>query len=138
MKNDLFLIDSSVWVDVIEVGRGEEDLRNRVRDLIRLDRVVGTGMVRLEVLRGAASQSQWDEIEDTLSALRQLRVHESQWNEAARLSIQLRQRGVTVPSTDLLIASIAIGSDVVLLHRDRHFDMVAENSSLRVESHVNV
>jgi hypothetical protein len=36
----------------------------------------------------------------------------------------------------LVDSSIAMQAGAVLLHRDRHFDVIAANSQLAVESHV--
>ncbi len=41
---------------------------------------------------------------------------------------------ITIPFTDLLIAAVALESGAVLLHRDRHFDYIASQSALKVES----
>ncbi|MDY7091652.1 MAG: hypothetical protein SX243_01635 [Acidobacteriota bacterium] len=39
---------------------------------------------------------------------------------------QPRSHGLTLPSTDLLIAACARHHDLALLHRDRHFELLAE------------
>ena len=59
---------------------------------------------------------------------------ENHWQRAARMGFQLRREGITVPFTDLLIAAVALESGAVLLHRDRHFDYIASQSTLKVES----
>ncbi|MBL7209996.1 MAG: hypothetical protein ISS52_07850, partial [Dehalococcoidia bacterium] len=43
---------------------------------------------------------------------------------------------IAVPFTDLLIASVAADVDAVVVHRDRHFNVIAQHLSLKVESHV--
>jgi predicted nucleic acid-binding protein len=50
--------------------------------------------------------------------------------------MELRGSGVTVPLMDVLIAAVAISSGAVLVHRDRHFDLIAEHAPLHVESYV--
>ncbi len=71
-----------------------------------------------------------------LSALHPLPVTEERWDQAAKLGFQLRRRGVSVPFTDLLIGAVAKHEGVTLLHRDRHFDLMAEHVGLKVESYV--
>jgi|GEM_PF-2570195 len=46
------------------------------------------------------------------------------WDLAAGYAAQLRARGVTVPASDLLIATVAVESDSELLARDQHFEMI--------------
>lgn len=48
----------------------------------------------------------------------------------------LRRKGVTIPYTDILIATIALSHEATLLHVDAHFDLAAQFSSLKVESYV--
>ena len=136
MRAERFLVDTSVWLEVLPPGRGSGDLRQRVEELLAADVVATTGMVRLELLGGARSLEEWRRLRELLSALHLLAVMEEHWDEAARLGFQLRREGVAVPFTDLLIGAVAMGSGAVVLHRDRHFDVIASRLGLPVESHV--
>ena len=88
------------------------------------------------LLRVARAEQEWDRLRDYFSALHQLPVEEETWQEAAQMGFQLRRQGVTVPFTDLIIGAVAINSDTVLLHRDRHFDLMAQHLPLHVESYL--
>ena len=136
MQSNLYLLDTSVWLDVLPPGGTNADLRVRVDALLTADRVATTGMVRLELLGGARTDREWASLRDYLSALHQLPVEEETWLEAAQMGFQLRRQGVTVPFTDLIIGAVAVKSDTVLLHRDRHFDLMAQHVPLHVESYV--
>jgi predicted nucleic acid-binding protein len=50
----------------------------------------------------------------------------------------LRQRGKIIPYTDILIGSAAMLANALLLHADRHFDLIAEDSELKVRSLISV
>ena len=136
MQSNLYLLDTSVWIDVLTPGVTNADLRTRVDELLAADRVAITGMVRLELLGGARNEREWDQLNDHASALHQLPVEDDTWQEAARMGFQLRRRGVTVPFTDLIIGAVAIKTNAVLLHRDRHFDLMAQQLPLQVESYL--
>ena len=136
MRDDLFLLDTSIWLEVLPPERGSSSIRDRVDSLLSADRVATTGMVRLELLGGARSQQAWDRLRDLLSALHLLPVTEEHWQEAAQMGFQLRRQGVIVPFTDLLIGAVTITSGAVLVHRDRHFDFLASYLPLEVESYV--
>lgn len=94
------------------------------------------GMLRLELLGGARTQEEWRRLGDLVSALHYFPVEEEHWEEAAHWGFQLRRQGVSVPFTDLLIGAVAKRHGAVVLHRDRHFDIMAVHLSLPVESHV--
>jgi predicted nucleic acid-binding protein len=113
------------------------DLRDRVDELLAADRVAITGIVRLELLGAARNDQEWDQLNDHVSALHQLPVEDETWQEAARIGFQLRRQGVAVPYTDLIIGAVAIKTNSVLLHRDRHFDMIAQSVPLQVESYLS-
>jgi len=42
--------------------------------------------------------------------------------------------GKTIPSTDLLIASIALHYDLILLHADNHFEQIQEHTDLKIKN----
>jgi len=94
-------------------------------------------MVRLELLAGSRSRAEWLRLSELLAALHTLLVEERHWEDAADMGFQLRRSGMTIPSTDLLIAAVAARAGVVLLHRDRHFDLIAAHLPVTVESHVD-
>ncbi len=136
MKNDLFLVDTSVWIEVLPLRRGSESLRQRVDGLIAEDRVATTGMVLLELLGGARSEDEYKRLRSMVSALHVLGVREDTWEDASWLAFQTRRKGLTIPFTDLLIATVAARSNAVVLHRDRHFDILAPHLSVQIESYV--
>ena len=136
MQDELFLVDTSVWLEVLPPGRGTPALRERIDGLLSADRVATTGMIRLELLGGTRSQEEWERLRELLYALHPLSVTEGHWEEAAGMGFQLRRQGITVPFTDLLIGAVTMRDGAVLVHRDRHFDLIASHLPLQVESHV--
>lgn len=132
MTTEYFLIDTSVWLEVLPPERKANALRQQVDALLAADQVATTGMVRLELLGGARTTAEQSRLASLLAALHLLPIGEGLWNEAASLGFSLRRQGVVVPFTDLLIATVAIAHGASLLHRDRHFDLIAAHSSLKL------
>lgn len=130
----MFLVDSSVWLDILTPLEHRADLRERVVTLVAQNLVATTPVVTLELLRGARTRTDYDRLLLYLSALITLPITDQTWEDACLLAFELRRKGVNAPSTDLIIASVAIQQDVIVMHRDRHFDLIAEASPLRVES----
>lgn len=135
MRDSLYLIDTSVWVDVLPPGQATSGLRERVDTLLASDRVAITGMVRLELLGGARSEADYRRLSEMLSALHRLPVTDEHWDQAAQLGFHLRRQGLSMPFTDLLIAAVALVAGATILHRDRHFDLMARHVPLHVESY---
>lgn len=136
LKNNLVLIDTSVWVPFLRKSPPRA-VKNEVDGLLAEDRAAIFPMIRLELLGGTKSMKEFERLGSRLAALRQIPVDEANWEMAAELAFKLRQRGKAIPYTDILIGSAAIRADVLLLHADRHFDLMAEDTDLRVRSLVS-
>lgn len=131
MSNNWVLIDTSVWVQALR-RKAHRPLTDAVRQVILERRGATTGMIMLELLGGVRTEKEYAEFSDELGALHYLPT-DSAWSEAWRLSFALRRQGVTAPSADLLIASVAITHQCVLLHADEHFTLIAKYSKLLAE-----
>ncbi len=128
----MYLIDTSVWIDVF---RDSSRARSR-----QLERRIAEGMpllcrfTQLELLQGARNQVEWEVLDEYLSGQQYLEMKETTWQQAARLYFGLRRAGKTVRSAiDCCIAQLAIENEAVLLHRDGDFVTLSEQSPLQEE-----
>ncbi len=137
MSNSLVLLDTSGWVLFLRKSPPEA-VKEEVAKLLAEDSVAISPMIRLELLGGTKSFDEFNRLKSRLDALRQIPADEANWQTAAELSFKLRQRGKVIPYTDILIGSAAILANVLLLHADRHFDLMAENTDLRARSLASV
>jgi predicted nucleic acid-binding protein len=137
MPNDTFLVDTSAWLFALRKDANPE-VKSRLDTLLRDDVVVITGIIKLELLGGIRTRKEFSRLKSRLDALHYVPMEEPLlWDLAYEMAFDLRRKGVTIPYTDILIASAAIKEDIILLHADIHFDQVARHSKLRVESFVN-
>ena len=120
----MILVDTSVWIDVLNDATGQiaAALRNRIgTELYALSR-----FNQLELLQGAKNENEWKILEDYLSTQYYLEASEKTWRHAARIYFELRRRGVTINSpVDCCIAQIALEHSALLLHRDKDFERVS-------------
>jgi len=133
MSSSLVLIDTSVWVLFLRKSPPPV-VEEEVGRLLAEDSVAISAMIRLELLGGTRSSHEFTRLQSRLDALHRLPADEATWDKAAELAFLLRQRGKVIPYTDILIGSAAILADALLLHADRHFDQMAEDTALRVRS----
>jgi len=137
MPNDTFLVDTSAWLFALRKDANPE-VKSRLDTLLRDDVVVITGIIKLELLGGTRTRKEFSRLKSRLDALHYVPMEEPLlWDLAYEMAFDLRRKGVTVPYTNILMASAAIKEDIILLHADVHFDQVARHSKLRVESFVN-
>ena len=130
MKADRYLVDTSVWVRYFN---GEEGLEERLKTLILKDKVSTAGVVILEILRGARSAVEYNQLYLDFKALPLLEVDTAVWEEGYQMGFKLRKAGIVVPLADILIAAIAVRHRSPLLHRDKHFTLIAKNTVLAQE-----
>lgn len=122
-----FVADTSAWWRIASLP---DEFRSLVDDAILADRLWITPIVRMEVLYSARSSSEYLELEGELDALRILRNDRAVTDAAMAAVGELAERGDgyhRVPITDALIAAAAAEhGGVAVLHRDTHFDKLAE------------
>ncbi len=127
------LLDTSAWL--LALGRsGPAIARERVRGLLASGRVCVTPIVCLELLGGTRSLEEFRRLRSRLEALPQFPIGAKEWEEAARLAFELRRGGKTVPYADILIATVAIQYQALLVHADRHYDLMAQSAPLAAEN----
>jgi predicted nucleic acid-binding protein len=129
----VILVDTSVWVEVLRdrSGRAKTVLERSLDD----DEAVLTRFHQLELLQGARDEREWGLLQEQLDAQVYLECGPETWNDAARIYFELRRAGKTVRSPiDCCIAQIAMEHDVLLLHRDRDFEVISKIRPLRQRS----
>jgi len=132
----LFIVDTSAWIFALRKNPLPQ-LKDRIDQLLMLDIVKTFGMIRLEILGGAKTEIEFDRLKNRIGALEEISCDNELWESAGRLSFNLRRKGLTIPSTDILIASAALKSKSTILHADSHFDIIASESDLKVESYIS-
>ena len=126
----MILVDTSVWVEVLRdrSGRGRTALERALDG----DEAVLCRFHQLELLQGARDEREWGLLHEQLEAQVYLECGPESWAGAARIYFDLRRAGKTVRSPiDCCIAQIAMDHDVLLLHRDRDFEVISEVRPLR-------
>jgi len=125
------IVDTSAWIESFR-PKGGAKLKGVVKQLILEGRIFLPGLIKAEILRGTKSKEEYEMLDELLKGLVYLPVEDDFWGRLARFSFELFRDGVTVPLTDAYIALLSIEKDVPLLHRDTHFDLIAQKTKLKV------
>lgn len=122
-----FVADTSAWWRAADLPGELGDLLDAA---ILADRMWITPIVRMEILYSARSAAEYAAIESELDALRILRNDRAVADAAMAALGELAEHGDgyhRVPITDALIAAAAAEhGGVAVLHRDAHFEKLAE------------
>jgi len=133
MPINRFLVDTSVWIFALKKDYSPK-IKERIDQLLLKDLIITAGMIKLELLGGTKTESEYRRLKTRLQALDSIETDESLWESAYAMAFELRRNGITVPYTDILIATCALEAGVTLLHADSHFDLICRKSELRAES----
>jgi len=124
--SDRILIDTSAWI-VSFKKTGNESLKRKVVGVLASLSAVTTPVIVLELLQGCRDKKEYEAMKSRIEALEMLPVNEDTWESAYRAGYDLRRKGITVPTIDILILSIAKVHNCSVLHHDKHFKLVAKH-----------
>lgn len=120
MKNNI-LADTSVW---IEFFRPQSSAGERLASLLQKNSVWTCGIVLFELLQGIRSEREKKLILGIMQGLPYIEMTPRLWNKSAALAASMKQKGLTLPHSDIFIASIAIEHNFFLFTLDKHFESI--------------
>jgi predicted nucleic acid-binding protein len=132
MKKDI-IFDTSVWIELIQKKETWQAIL--LRSYIEDNKPVWlTPTILQEVLQGTKNSQQFVKFRRLLSGFNCLLMNPIETAiDAAQLYSSLRQKGVTIRKpNDCLIATYAINFDIEICHNDSDFDLIAQNTALKI------
>ena len=114
----MILVDSNVF---IEFWKNPLDNQKKV---FLYNEIAICGVIKSELLRGTSSEKQFREVFNALDFFNYLFFEESDWSELAKLFVDLRKNGISIPFQDGMIAYLAIKNNCKLWTNDKHFKLI--------------
>jgi hypothetical protein len=120
-KSKGILADTSVWIEFFRAASltGKELEALIIKNSVRI-----CGIIIFELMQGVKSEPEKLKISDALSNIRYLEMTKSLWEKSADISAALKKRGLTLPLSDIFIASIAIEHNLSVFTLDNHFGQI--------------
>lgn len=127
----MVLVDTSVWIDFFQDDDSlyAKTLEGLIKDS---NRAVICGVILQEVLQGIKDHTTYELTKERLLKFPFLDTNKETYIFASFLYRNLRRKGITVPSIDTTIASIAILNRIPLFTKDEHFKTIARHSELKL------
>lgn len=113
------MLDTTAWIDFLRAGSGA--LGEAARKLIAADRAVLCGVVVAELVHGYKGEREQAQLRKLLDTIPRLDTIEEDWDNAGNLLRRLKEKGVTVPLTDAIVAVVAQRYSIAVLTADAHF-----------------
>jgi len=124
-----YFIDKSVWIPYFRDGGAEYG--DFIDTLIDENRVHINGIVLAELLIGARSPAEIDRLATALAGLKLVPSDRDSFQSAGRNGFALKRKGVSVPLSDIIIATDCIDHSLVLIEADRHYAAIAAHLPLK-------
>ncbi len=128
----MVLVDSSVWIESLR-RNGRLDVKVALEGLLEAYEAQWCSPVRLEVLGGARPMDR-ARLGQHFSVIPYRICKEEDWDRATALAWRIRDRGLTIPWMDVVIAALALHDKVRLFTIDAHFESVADITGLKLYS----
>jgi len=120
-KSKGVLVDTSIWV---EFFKPESPAGKKLESLIIKNSVWVCGIVLFELLQGVKSEAEKTKILEALLNLEYVEMSKSLWQKSADISASLKKKGLTLPLSDIFVASIAIENNLSVFTIDKHFEQI--------------
>jgi len=124
----MILVDTSVLIQFFK-GTDSEGPRKLIDVMQRKVAFGINSMIFQEVLQGAGSEKEYLTLKRYLETQRFYHLKDpiESFAKAAKIYLDCRKKGITIRSTiDCLIAQTALENDLLLLHEDSDFDLMAK------------
>jgi predicted nucleic acid-binding protein len=118
----MVLVDSSVWIESLR-REGRLDVKLGLENLLEEYEAAWCSPVKLEVMGGARPRDR-KTLEGEFQCIPYLPMKEKAWDSAKTLAWRLRDKGLTAPWNDILIASLALEAECRIYAADKHFEMM--------------
>ncbi len=116
----MILVDTSSWIEYL---RGtESEAGDRVEVLVLSGEAAWCDMTLVELWHGARGAKEKKELAEMEKEIDRVSVDAGVWRLAAQLALKSREKGLTVPLSDIIIAACAVRNGLKLEHVDSHFD----------------
>ena len=133
----MILIDTSAWLFALRKDF-HPIVKERIEQLLVESDVAICGMIALELLGGTRSEKEYLRLKSRLDALYYVEADKVLWDLSSKLAFDLKQKEISVPYADIVIAASALRERAILVHADSHFDSISNYTDLRVESFVSL
>lgn len=128
---DRILIDTSAWIESFK-KTGNKSLQQLLIKTLDSSQVATTNIIILELLQGCRDKKEYDGMKARLESLELLPANGKVWDMAYHGGYNLKKNGITVPTIDLIIASIAKSYNYTLVHHDKHFRLITKHLDISI------
>jgi predicted nucleic acid-binding protein len=114
----MILVDTNIIIDVWKNPKSD------MIDTFTENDIAINGIIKTELLHGARTDKEIENIEIALSDFFFFGVNDAEWFEIGVMFNTLRRKGLNLPVQDVIIAFTALKHDLLLWTNDKHFALI--------------
>jgi len=130
------LVDTSAWIVSFRKS-GHEQMKKTLLEALDTLSVATTNIVILELLQGCRNRNEYDAMHARLTVLETIPINGPVWDLSYTTGYELRRKGITVPTLDIIIASAAKIHNYSLLHHDKHFRALSKHLHINAVDYID-
>jgi len=119
--NNGILADTCIW---IEFFRSHTAIGDILETFIKENTVWVCGCILFELIQGIKLETEKNKILSALSNLNYIEMSKYLWQRSGELSTLLKKKGLNIPFSDIMIATIAMEHNLQIFTLDKHFDSI--------------
>jgi hypothetical protein len=116
------LIDTSSWVEYFRQRQSEAG--DKVEALVLSGEAAWCDITLVELWHGVRGAKEKRELAEMENEIERIPVNAAVWPLASKLALRCREKGLTVPISDIITAACAVAHGLELEHCDQHFNQL--------------
>ncbi len=118
MSAQKIIVDTSVWIEYFKNNKQYVPILD---DNLNLENIIICGIIISELLQGVKGSKEHDMLSSAIGAIPYIECMFDDWVKTGKILHDLKKNGISIPLTDVLIATIAIRNNASVLTLDKHF-----------------
>jgi len=114
------LIDTSSWVEYFR--ERESEAGDNVEVLVLSGEAAWCDITLVELWHGVRGTKEKRELAEMENEVELISVNAAVWRLSSKLALRCREKGITVPLSDIITAACAATHKLELEHCDKHFN----------------
>jgi predicted nucleic acid-binding protein len=114
------LIDTSSWVEYLR--ERESEAGDNVEVLVLSGEAAWCDITLVELWHGVRGTKEKRELAEMENEVELIPVNAAVWRLSSKLALRCREKGITVPLSDIITAACAVTQGLELEHCDKHFN----------------
>ena len=114
------LVDTSSWVEYLRDR--ESEAGDAVEVLVLSGEAAWCDVTLVELWHGVRGAKEKRELAEMEAEVEHVPVNGAVWKLASKLALRCREKGLTLPISDIITAASAVTHGLELEHCDKHFD----------------